>query len=173
MKRVQTVENSGVNEEVEKNFGTNFPLIKILVLLSAFVILVAYKILELTFVKSDDPNYLTKYISMMTVFFASLLILAIYGRHIINKEMSFKRNIGYQFSEHEIPWNTQLFIKLSVIALVTGVLSALLGIGGGLLLAPALLDLGVHPEVVSATTTFVILFTSSSTTLQFSFLVSM
>ena len=48
-------------------------------------------------------------------------------------------------------------------------MAGLLGIGGGLILGPLLLELGIHPIISTATSNFLVLFTSSSTSLQFIF----
>lgn len=47
--------------------------------------------------------------------------------------------------------------------------SGLLGIGGGMILSPLLLVLGVHPLVSAATSSVLVLFTSSSAALSFGF----
>ncbi|TVU39441.1 hypothetical protein EJB05_12861, partial [Eragrostis curvula] len=54
-----------------------------------------------------------------------------------------------------------------VAALLTGVMSGLFGIGGGLLLNPVLLQIGVPPKTASATTMFMILFCASMSMVQF------
>jgi uncharacterized membrane protein YfcA len=46
-------------------------------------------------------------------------------------------------------------------------MAGLLGIGGGLILGPLLLELGLHPIVSTATSNFLVLFISSSTSIQF------
>ena len=58
-------------------------------------------------------------------------------------------------------------IVVPLIALVVGVVSGLLGLGGGELLAPVLLQLGMLPQVASATSGFMILFTSSSNVVHY------
>ena len=50
--------------------------------------------------------------------------------------------------------------KLSVIALIAGVLAGLLGIGGGMILTPTLLTMGVPSQIVTATSGFFIVQTS-------------
>merc|ERR1719145_497758 len=52
-------------------------------------------------------------------------------------------------------------------AVVTGALAGLVGIGGGLIFAPFFLGMGVEPSVAVATSSTCVIFTSSSTTLQY------
>ncbi|EMS65673.1 hypothetical protein TRIUR3_00800 [Triticum urartu] len=54
-----------------------------------------------------------------------------------------------------------------VAALLTGVMGGLFGIGGGLLLNPVLLHIGVPPKTASATTMFMVLFCASMSMVQF------
>merc|ERR1719291_356452 len=52
-------------------------------------------------------------------------------------------------------------------AVVTGLLAGLVGIGGGLIFSPFFLIMGVEPSVAVATSSTCVVFTSSSTTLQY------
>jgi len=52
-------------------------------------------------------------------------------------------------------------------AIVTGALAGLVGIGGGLIFAPFFLGMGIEPSVAVATSSTCVIFTSSSTTLQY------
>ena len=54
-----------------------------------------------------------------------------------------------------------------MVSACAGVLAGLLGIGGGLVKGPLLLELGMRPQAAAATSGFMVLFTASSTTLQF------
>ncbi|RLN34595.1 hypothetical protein C2845_PM03G26590 [Panicum miliaceum] len=54
-----------------------------------------------------------------------------------------------------------------VATLLIGVMSGLFGIGGGLLLNPVLLQIGVPPKAASATTMFMVLFCASMSMAQF------
>jgi len=51
----------------------------------------------------------------------------------------------------------------------TGCLAGLVGIGGGLIFSPFFLVLGVDPHVAVATSSTCVIFTSSSTTMQYLF----
>lgn len=68
----------------------------------------------------------------------------------------------------DIGENTLLFMrKLSLKSYIAGVLAGTLGIGGGIVINPLLMSLNMPPQVAAATTSFIILFTSMSTTTQF------
>jgi len=63
---------------------------------------------------------------------------------------------------------TQIF-QYEAMAIVTGCLAGLVGIGGGLIFSPFMLLMGVEPSVAVATSSTCVIFTSSSTTLQYLF----
>ncbi|MFS7933291.1 hypothetical protein Hanom_Chr04g00377991 [Helianthus anomalus] len=50
-----------------------------------------------------------------------------------------------------------------------GIIGGLLGSNGGFILVPLLLEIGVTPQVESATTTFVMMFSSSLSVVEFFF----
>ncbi|CAO2177964.1 unnamed protein product [Urochloa humidicola] len=52
-------------------------------------------------------------------------------------------------------------------AFVTGALRGLFGIGGGLLLNPVLLQIGINPQTAAATSSFMVLFCASMSMVQF------
>merc|ERR550514_1024090 len=64
-------------------------------------------------------------------------------------------------------WNLQDVIKYNIMGLVTGCLAGLVGIGGGLIFSPFFLAMGVEPMVAVATSSTCVIFTSSSTTMQY------
>lgn len=58
-------------------------------------------------------------------------------------------------------------LTLPLAAFVTGALSGLFGIGGGLLLNPVLLQIGIPPQTAAATSSFMVLFCASMSMVQF------
>ncbi|CAH2038248.1 unnamed protein product, partial [Thlaspi arvense] len=56
---------------------------------------------------------------------------------------------------------------LPLMALLAGVLGGLFGIGGGMLISPLLLQIGIAPEVTAATCSFMVLFSSTMSAIQY------
>ena len=101
---------------------------------------------------------------------AFLVIVLFYDYYIINHietEYSYRKIINFPYDERDIVWTKPTIIKLAFIGLLAGFIAGVIGIGGGVVLGPILLDLGIHPLVGSVTTNMLVLITSSSTTFQF------
>ncbi|KAI5084435.1 hypothetical protein GOP47_0000604 [Adiantum capillus-veneris] len=56
---------------------------------------------------------------------------------------------------------------LSALAFVTGFFGGMLGLGGGMIINPFLLELGMHPQATAATCSFMVFFASSLSAIQF------
>jgi uncharacterized membrane protein YfcA len=115
-------------------------------------------------IKSCSPLYWGVYLSYIPI---SIVITIITGR-IVCDEYNYRLTIGYPYHSSDVKWNRDILVKYPLYALFTGLLSGLLGIGGGLILGPLLLELGIHPLVSTATSNFLVVFISSSTSLQYS-----
>jgi len=71
--------------------------------------------------------------------------------------------------ENEIQWvgGTGYSSLYPLIGLGAGTLGGLLGIGGGIIMSPVLLELGMHPERVQATTACFVFLSSTMASIQF------
>lgn len=54
-----------------------------------------------------------------------------------------------------------------IMALLAGVLGGVFGIGGGMLISPLLIQVGINPEVTAATCSFMVLFSSTMSAVQY------
>ena len=77
-----------------------------------------------------------------------------------------KLQLKWKPAEGDIEWDFKKSLIYPSIAAISGLLGGLLGIGGGMILSPLLLELGVLPRVASATSAVAVLMTSSSSTFQ-------
>lgn len=64
-------------------------------------------------------------------------------------------------------WSPKQVCSYSIMALFTGCFAGLVGIGGGLVFSPFMLWMGLHSSVAVATSSTCVIFTSSSTTMQY------
>uniref|UniRef100_A0A6V7QWN6 Sulfite exporter TauE/SafE family protein n=1 Tax=Ananas comosus var. bracteatus TaxID=296719 RepID=A0A6V7QWN6_ANACO len=72
--------------------------------------------------------------------------------------------------EASIDWTAPQLLFCALCGLLGGTVGGLLGSGGGFILGPLLLEIGVIPQVASATATFVMMFSSSLSVVEFYFL---
>lgn len=72
--------------------------------------------------------------------------------------------------EASIRWSVPQIFFCAFCGLLGGTVGGLLGSGGGFVLGPLLIEIGVIPQVASATATFVMLFSSSLSVVEFYFL---
>lgn len=85
----------------------------------------------------------------------------------VKTEYSKRIALGYPYDSNDIIWSTNKCITIGCLGIVSGFIAGTIGIGGGVILGPILLSLGIHPVVSTVTTNFLVLLTSSSTSLQF------
>ncbi|CAK8571497.1 unnamed protein product [Lathyrus sativus] len=69
--------------------------------------------------------------------------------------------------EASIEWSVTSLAFCAMCGIVGGIVGGLLGSGGGFILGPLLLEIGVVPQVASATATFVMMFSSSLSVFEF------
>ncbi|GAQ79300.1 hypothetical protein KFL_000280050 [Klebsormidium nitens] len=77
---------------------------------------------------------------------------------------------GDDYHPDELHFGPRQLVTYPLIALVAGVIAGLLGIGGGMIVGPLLLELGMLPQVTAATGAFMVLFSSSLAVAQFALL---
>jgi len=87
-----------------------------------------------------------------------------YGRRLIREH---KDRLSNSYVKGDIQWNSNNVIKYPAMSSIAGVAAALLGVGGGMVTGPLMLELGVLPEVSRVTSAYMILFTSSCTSMQY------
>ena len=67
----------------------------------------------------------------------------------------------------DIKWTAKNTLQYPAICVICGIMAGLMGIGGGMVVGPLLIELGVMPQVVAATSAYTVLITATSATVQF------
>lgn len=97
--------------------------------------------------------------------------LAVFGYECVKlyKESKKRRLEGNPESicEADIQWTATNLVFCALCGILGGTVGGLLGSGGGFILGPLLLEIGVIPQVASATATFVMMFSSSLSVVEF------
>jgi uncharacterized membrane protein YfcA len=94
------------------------------------------------------------------------VIIAITIIYVISR-YKLKRKLGYRFARGDVPWTFTNTVIYPSCSFLVGIMSAFLGIGDGSMKAPLLLEMGLLPQIATATSGFMILTTSSSSAIQY------
>ncbi|ETO32373.1 hypothetical protein RFI_04744 [Reticulomyxa filosa] len=98
--------------------------------------------------------------------FPALLAVMVVITWLSMRKFAEKKQLTWQPDSGDIDWNIRKVVLYPLAAMAAGILGGLLGIGGGMVVSPLLLELGVIPRVTSATSAIAVAVTSSSGTLQ-------
>ena len=74
---------------------------------------------------------------------------------------------GFQYLENDMQWTYEQLGKFPKVAVLAGVAAGLLGIGGGMVIGPLFLQIGMEPQVGTASCAFMILWTAASGVIQY------
>jgi uncharacterized membrane protein YfcA len=96
-----------------------------------------------------------------------LLFVSWRGRGFILEEADRKSRAGYLYLDEDVQWTRKSTIIYPVMSTLAGVFAGIFGVGGGVIKGPIMIAIGVHPQVASATSACMILFTSFTATTTF------
>lgn len=149
--------------EINKD-NTILRLDKLVFVIVPFVIMICLSVYR-------ESNVVEKcsltYWFLLLIFIVFAVIFDIFAYKHIQKEYNFRKSINFPYQEQELILTERTSIKMGIIGLISGFIAGTIGIGGGVVLGPILLSENILPIVSTVTTNFLVLFTSSSTSIQF------
>lgn len=170
---------SHYTEEVQDLTNSNFRAISAIIVIWALVF--AFSLHNLAVCSSSYVIYLSLVLILLSV------ITWLVSNYALRAEMASKRS-QWADAEHAeltptdrssvrganaVDWSAPgTSWKLALMALGAGLLGGLLGLGGGMLMSPLLLEIGLHSEAVQATTALFVFLSSSLATVQYALLSS-
>jgi uncharacterized membrane protein YfcA len=92
---------------------------------------------------------------------------ALYFGHKLVAKQGERVAVQYPYLEDDPIWDRSSLRFYGSFTFVAGIVAGLIGIGGGMVLGPLMLVMGIHPRVSSATTATMIVLTSSSVAVIF------
>jgi len=106
------------------------------------------------------------YVLVAAQFLWTLGFAAVFGFKNVKRTQA-RLAVNYPFNEQDVLWDGQKLRFYSFFTFVAGIVAGLIGIGGGMVLGPLMLVMGINPRVSTATTATMILLTSSSVAVMF------
>jgi len=88
------------------------------------------------------------------------------GSRTVQKRLEIKKRYNFKPKEGEFSISPENMNKIASLSIVTGIAAGLLGIGGGMVMSPFLLQLGMGPQALAATVGFFVVQTSFITLFQ-------
>merc|ERR1712232_706522 len=85
----------------------------------------------------------------------------------MGKQTTLKIQCRYPFMPYDVQWDYAKLRFYAFFTFIAGIVAGLIGIGGGMVLGPLMLVMGINPRVSTATTATLILLTSSSVAVMF------
>ena len=137
-------------------------------LLAAFAMWLVFAVLQLA--KSQTRTCSMAYWALYTLqaillLGASALFVNLACRDQQDSTSGVNNSAGFQKEQRY--WSRTTLMGASVVGVAGGALAAVLGMGGGVVMGPLMLSLQVQPLASAATSTLMILFSSSAATLSF------
>jgi len=109
----------------------------------------------------------TAYPVLIVVQFAWLLGFSLYFGLKVVDERKRRDAVNYPWQSTDVVWSKSNLILYSKWCFLAGVISGVIGIGGGMVLGPLMLTMGVDPRVSTATTATMIVMTASSVSIMY------
>lgn len=97
----------------------------------------------------------------------SFYFLLQYFTSLLVMEYEFKKELDPSFRDKKLEHLLNSTDKVVILGLITGVMSGVLGIGGGLVLTPVLLAMGLSPKSTTTSCNLLIVFSSFTSSLLF------
>ncbi|CAD7956187.1 unnamed protein product [Amoebophrya sp. A25] len=99
-------------------------------------------------------------------FLGLFLFGLVMARRAVHKSIR-KQAVGYKFVDGDVLWTWRGAGFYAFWTFIAGIIAGLIGIGGGMVLGPLMLQMGLLPQVSTATTATLIVLTSASAAFMF------
>lgn len=111
----------------------------------------------------------TSFLFFIVAFLPTILLIVFSQYAMKNVLETFRKqqNPYYLLTSGEIQWTPHSIRYFPLLSIAAGMISGMFGIGGGIINAPLMLEIGIDPSAASAMTATTVLFSSASTCTYF------
>mmetsp|Transcript_37795 Transcript_37795/g.62673 ORF Transcript_37795/g.62673 Transcript_37795/m.62673 type:complete len:596 (+) Transcript_37795:1-1788(+) len=162
-----------VNVELQKILDREARTVPVLELFLFVLFLAAVLFLIYLPGKKLTPSFLdmdicsTGYWVVVATPFPLVLLGSIVIYYFLFRRQSQKAALGHVFKEGEVEWTLKKCLMTAPYCLLLGVVVGVLGIGGGIMLTPMLLEMNMHLQTLAATSSFIIFFLATVVLVQY------
>jgi len=107
------------------------------------------------------------YWGTLAITFPVFIFIAVFMALLLRKKYKKRKASGFEYTAADLKWSPKRVGVFLITSLITGVLAAMFGLGGGTINSPMMLELGVLPAQIPATSGILILLTSSVAIIQY------
>ena len=139
-------------EEIKKNESSHFPLHRCIAFLVTLILLFTTSIMVGN--KYQTEQFVDPFIAyiMLAIFVTYSVVSTIANTRKLGRIHAVKRRDGYPYDPTDFKFdNRKAMVKVVAFCFLAGLLGGIVGISGGIILAPLLLQLGMLPVLVSST----------------------
>jgi len=136
---------------------------------SAFKLAVLFLVVTVSNLMEKDSIFGPSYhcdVTCTWIWQGAILSVTLMFCYMMRRDLLYRLNMKIPIPS-DILWDETTTIIYPAFSIVAGLVAGLFGIGGGIVYGPLMLALGVHPEIASATSACMILFTSSTATVSY------
>ncbi len=117
-------------------------------------------------IKPCSREYFEVYFSAFPIILAFSLCVSLW----LMRDTRRKYSVNYNFQEGDVIWTPTHAFLYPTLSMLAGIAAGLVGIGGGMIKGLLMMEIGMLPGPIAATSAFMVLLTSSSTVFQFAIL---
>lgn len=156
-----------IEDQEERKLGESW---KYVVDSLLYVLFTMSIIIFFTFVRDSYEG--SKRWLIWTIQFIVILLFCYNTIRNIQLQYNFRKKANFNFIKGDIAWNrnedgVKSFIKYGLAGSSVGIISTMLGIGGGMILNPVMIQFGIEPDVVLASSSIMTFFSSTTSSIQY------
>ena len=162
--------NTIVLKKIKRKERSHFQVGKISIIVLSILILIFISLIrknEFDGIMNHIDKWSTTDLFIWLFFLLSMIVILFWSIRILTKEFNLKQKVRYHFEKGDIEWSSSIISNMLIVAILGGLLSSFVGLGGGIIFGPLMLEFGVHPRVSSSTSMYMVMLSTLVAVVQY------